>query len=109
MIDDRLHTLLQRTARFHEAVRSHVAGLAPAHGSRPAVAFQAGLLSMEHAAGALVLIEAGLFPPAYALMRPQYECLVRGIWLLHAASGTWVEKLAKPLICPGQAPKFALA
>jgi hypothetical protein len=30
-------------------------------------------------------------------MRPQYECLVRGIWLLHAASDSWVAKLGKPL------------
>jgi hypothetical protein len=65
MIDDGFHSLLQRTARFREAVHSHVAGLAPAHGTRPAVAFQAGLLSLEHATGALVLIEAGLFLPTH--------------------------------------------
>ena len=38
-----------------------------------------------------------LIPPAYSLMRPQYESLVRGIWLLHAASDSWVEKLGEPL------------
>jgi len=30
-------------------------------------------------------------------MRPQYESLVRGIWLLHAANDSWVEKLSEPL------------
>jgi hypothetical protein len=30
-------------------------------------------------------------------MRPQYESLVRGIWILHTASDTWVEKLSEPL------------
>lgn len=44
-----------------------------------------------------MLIEHRLFPTAYTLMRPQYECLVRGVWLLHAASEAWVEKLAEPL------------
>lgn len=52
---------------------------------------------MEHAAGALILISHGFYPSAFTLMRPQYESLVRGIWLLYAASDTWVEKLSEPL------------
>jgi hypothetical protein len=94
---ERLNTLLERTAQLHEAVHTHIGNLIPAEGTRHLVAFHAGLLSLEHASGAFVLIGQGFFPSAYALMRPQYECLVRGIWLLHAASDTWVEKLAEPL------------
>lgn len=30
-------------------------------------------------------------------MRSQYESLVRGIWLLHAANDTWIEKLSESL------------
>jgi hypothetical protein len=97
MSEERLNKLLERTARFHEAVHAHVGGLVPAGRARPHVAFQAGLLSLEHATGAFVLIRQGLFPSAFTLMRPQYECLVRGIWLLYAASETWVGKLAEPL------------
>lgn len=97
MSDQRLNTLLVRTAQFHQAAHAHIGNLAPAEGTRYLVAFQAGLLSLEHATGAFVLIGQGFFPSAYTLMRPQYECLVRGIWLLHAASDTWVEKLAEPL------------
>lgn len=98
---DRLDKLLGRTALFHKAVHSHVANLAPAQGVRHLVAFQAGLLSLEHATAALVLIENGLFTSAYTLMRPQYECLVRGIWLLYAASDRWVEMLSGPLTLEG--------
>lgn len=97
MIDGRLNQLLERTAQFHEAVHEHIGNFLPFEGIRYLVAFQAGLLSLDHATGALVLIGHGLFPSAYTLMRPQYECLVRGIWLLYAASDTWVEKLAEPL------------
>ena len=46
---------------------------------------------------ALVLFEQGLFSSAIALTRPQFESLVRGIWLLHAASENWVTKLSEPL------------
>lgn len=97
MSEERLNTLLERTAQFHEAVHTHIGNLIPAEGTRYLVSFQAGLLSLEHATGAFVLIGQRLFPSAYTLMRPQYECLVRGIWLLHAASDTWVKKLAEPL------------
>lgn len=97
MSEERLKTLLGRTAHFHEAVHAHVDNLVPTEGTRCLVAFQAGLLSIEHATGAFVLIGQGFYSSAYTLMRPQYECLVRGIWLLHAASDIWVEKLAEPL------------
>ena len=95
--EEQLITLLGRTAQFHEAVHAHIGNLVPAEGTRYLTAFQAALLSLEHASGAYVLIGQGLFPSAYVLLRPQYECLVRGIWLLYAASDAWVEKLSEPL------------
>lgn len=94
---DSLDALLRRTGEFHDAVHAHVASLVPAQGARYLVAYQAGVLSLEHATGALVLASNGLFPSAYTLMRPQYESLVRGVWLLHVASENWVEKLSEPL------------
>ena len=97
MSEEKLNALLDRTVEFQEAAHAHVSKLTPLEGRRYLVAFQACLLSLEHAAGALVLINHGMFPSAYTLMRPQYESLVRGIWLLHAASDTWVEKFGEPL------------
>ena len=97
MNDEKLRVLLERSGGFQADVREFASGLIPADGTRHLVALQAGLLSLEHAAGALVLISQGFYPSAIALMRPQYESLVRGIWLLHTASDTWVEKLSEPL------------
>ena len=97
MSEEKLSALIDRTSLFHEAVQEHVNNLIPAEGQRCLVAFQAGVLSLEHATGALMLISQGFFPSAYTLMRPQYESLVRGIWLLHVASDAWVEKLSEPL------------
>ena len=84
--EHRLIALIERTARFLEAIHAHLGNLVPAEGTRHLVAFQAALLSLEHATGASVLIGQGFFPSAYVVIRPQYECLVRGIWLLYAAS-----------------------
>ncbi len=97
MSDEKLTALIERTVLFHEAVYQHVNDLIPAEGPRYLVAFQAGILSLEHATAALALVSQGLVPSAFALMRPQFEALVRGIWLLHAASDNWVEKLSEPL------------
>jgi len=97
MNEKKLHGLLARTGQFHGAVHAHVCNLIPIEGKRYLVAFQAALLSLEHASGAFVLISQGLFPSAYTLARPQFESLVRGIWLLYAASDSWVEKLCEPL------------
>jgi len=82
---------------FHEQVQLHVQTLAPYPDQRFITAFQSGLLSLEHAISAMLLFEQGLFSSAIALARPQFESLVRGIWLLHAASENWVTKLSEPL------------
>lgn len=97
MADARLASLLDRTALFVEAIGLHVERLTPAEGARPLLAFQAGVLSLEHGGAALELCQTGFLPSAITLMRPQFECLVRGAWLVHAASETWVEKLSAPL------------
>jgi hypothetical protein len=95
--EEKLHQLIERTAVFHEQVQLHVQTLAPYPDQRFITAFQSGLLSLEHAISAMLLFEQGLFSSAIALARPQFESLVRGIWLLHAASENWVTKLSEPL------------
>ena len=97
MTEEKLLQLIERTAVFHERVQQHVQTLTPYPEVRFITAFQSGLLSLEHAISALVLFEQGLFSSAIALTRPQFESLVRGIWLLHAASENWVTKLSEPL------------
>ncbi len=97
MNDEKLKVLLERSGEFQADVHEFASGLIPANGKRYLVALQAGLLSLEHAAGGLVLLSQGFYPSAIALMRPQYESLVRGIWLLHTANDTWVAKLSEPL------------
>lgn len=97
MTEKRVHQLIERSAAFHESVQMHVQTLAPYPEKRFVTAFQAGLLSLEHAISAMVLFEQGLFSSGIALTRPQFESLVRGIWLLHAANDNWVAKLSEPL------------
>jgi hypothetical protein len=96
-MEAKLNELLVRTQALHNAAVVHVGGLRPINNLRPVVAFQAGSLALEHALATRSLIAADHLPSAFALFRPQFESLVRGIWLLHAASDMWIEKFGQPL------------
>lgn len=54
-------------------------------------------LSLEHATMVRIAFEANASNSATALVRLQYEALVRAAWLLHAASDFEVEKLSAAL------------
>lgn len=92
-----LTQLLIRTQDFHNAAVEHVAGLRPMEDLRSLVAFQVGGLALQHALAARFLVANGRLSSAFALFRPQFESLVRGVWLLHAAKATWIEKFSQPL------------
>jgi hypothetical protein len=59
MNDEKLKALLERSSGLQADVHEFASSLIPAEGKRYLVALQAGLLSLEHAAGALVLISQG--------------------------------------------------
>ncbi len=54
-------------------------------------------ISLEHAHSLRVLIANGNYTSAVALMRLQYEAVVRAVWLLYAATDTAVEKISREL------------
>jgi hypothetical protein len=57
------------------------------------MAFQSGILSFEHGLASLKLINDGIASSGFALMRPQYESLIRGFWLMYADTEEWLNKL----------------
>lgn len=97
MTEQEFSKFINRSVEFQAEVASNLARLNPAAELRFVVAFQSGHLAFEHATAALQLIDSGLFASGYSLFRPQFESLVRGVWLLHSASDLWVEKLSQPL------------
>lgn len=50
------------------------------------LAFQSALLSMEHATASLLLLRNEMEGPGLALLRPQFESQVRGVWLMFTAT-----------------------
>ena len=97
MTEHEFDLFLSRTSAYHQQVAENFGDLQPYPDTRFGLAFQCALLSFEFGIAAHALVGGKLFAPAYSLTRTQFETLVRGIWLLHAASEAWVEKLAQPL------------
>lgn len=101
-VPEALSSLVERSIQLHETIHDHVETLIPFDDLRFEIAFDSGVLALEHGTAALHLIEAGWTSSAFALMRPQFESLVRGIWLAYGASDLWVEKLSQPLTIAAQ-------
>jgi hypothetical protein len=97
MTEQEFVAFLERNGQFHERVAENLAPLAPFPEQRFDLALKSALLSTEHGAAAFVLISQQFYAPGYTLLRTQLETLVRGVWLLYAASATWIEKLSRPL------------
>lgn len=76
----------ERSLEMHAARNEHLSSLVPCLGVRFELAFDCGLLSLEHADATTLLISTGLVSSAIALKRTQFECLVRGMWLAYAAT-----------------------
>lgn len=66
-------------------------------GERPEAAAAAAELAFEHGYALRVLFGAGAPSSAAAILRLQYEALLRGAWLLYAAPEGQVEKLSAVL------------
>ncbi len=92
-----LDVLLSRSGELRASIGAHRGQLTVYPGQRNISSATAAAISLEHAEGVLVLTGVGTFASAFALFRVQYEALVRGSWLLYAASDGWIEKLSAPL------------
>src|ERR1700744_2159908 len=91
--------LLQRSDAFHE----HLDGLIQASPSiqleqaRHSVSAANALVSIEHAIAARQCFGNALFQSATALIRLQFEALVRGSWALYVANDELIDVMNAPL------------
>jgi hypothetical protein len=96
--------LLQRSAEYERLVIGMLSFPPYNNSARSRVSRAMCSVSIEHAESAKMLLAAGNFTSSLALLRVQYEALVRAIWVYYAASDTFVEKLSSDL-SPASAKK----
>ncbi|HAW93051.1 MULTISPECIES: DUF6988 family protein [unclassified Arsukibacterium] len=96
MYKKELETLLPRCFEMYDFMAEHINHLQHYEllpDLKFRMAFQSGILSFEHGLATLKLIADGFVSSGLALMRPQYESLVRGFWFMHADTDNWIAKL----------------
>lgn len=96
MYDKALKLLLARSQRLYDEFSAHVDWLQQLGCDDELnyrIAFRSGLLSFEHGYSLLLLMKDGFVNSGLALMRPQFESLLRGFWLMYADNQSWLENL----------------
>lgn len=102
--------IFSRSAELHSAAVASMKDAVPTDHPRTIAAYQCALMSVEHAAGALALLTIGMPNAALALFRPQFEALIRSVWLLEAAEEKWVRQyheVPADASAPADAPALA--
>nr|WP_321238744.1 hypothetical protein [uncultured Tolumonas sp.] len=97
MNSDEFDVFLNRCSSLQMEMVEFTETISPALHERFEVSFQSGLLAFDHYLAIFELIKSDLIAPSFSLLRPQFENLVRGIWLLHAATDNWIERLTQSL------------
>ena len=100
---DASDTILQAVVHgnaLHNAIVETLEGFPQPPGHRSRVAFQLCALSLSHGTGVRNLLAMQEIAPAFALLRPQLETLVRMDWLRCVAGEGWVEAYVKGAV-PG--------
>lgn len=100
MLNPTLVRLLQRSTEFEAALLTEFpeGGLMQApQEPRHEVAAAAALIAIEHAGALRAAAQVGAMNSAAALLRLQYEAVLRAAWLLFAAGPGQVDRLASAL------------
>jgi hypothetical protein len=101
MDDARIQSLLIRSTELEQALFATEFALhpgdSPEQAARFAVNYSACCISVEHNRGLRLLLSEDCHTSAIALMRLQYEALVRSMWAMYAATDLAISKLGSAL------------
>lgn len=92
-----LDNLLSRSAMLEERIESFFALPMPTDSARVRAVLTITNLGFEHARSLKYLVAARLCTSSAALLRVQYESLVRAIWVLHCATDADAELIISEL------------
>lgn len=89
---DELQLLLHRSAELHEALGRVLADAEFDDSAHTLLTLSTSQVAVEHGVSICVLAETGNLSSANALLRSQFETLVRALWLCFAATDEWFVK-----------------
>lgn len=89
-----LEQLIDRSEELDNSLRHAMTDTPIPDDTREHVAHGLGVLSMEHGHGIRTLFRGDNPAPAMALLRPQFECLVRMNWVRWCATDKWMDSFS---------------
>ena len=86
---------MESTKKILENIETELAGLGFEKSHRNVLSVALFDVSLDHANGIIILLanKKPIIPSAYALVRPMFECFVRGAWLQHCATDEQIEQI----------------
>ena len=87
-----LAMLLRRSSELHQALDAALTGARFVEMPQTPLAIATSKVVLEHGMSICLLVEAGNLASANALLRAQFEALVRGLWDRFAANDDWFAK-----------------
>ena len=100
-MDESVNRMLEKSAALNERLADLFAAPRPPQSPRELLTVAMCSVAMEHWFSQRLLIEAGCHTTAMALVRLQFEFVVRAIWMHHGATDKWIEAFTSPMQ-PGQ-------
>ncbi len=85
--------ILARSAEFENVMYDYFTLPSMDSSPKAELARRVCFISFEHAQSLKMLLATRNFTSAIALLRLQYECYVRGVWIYYAANEDWIGKL----------------
>jgi hypothetical protein len=92
--------ILRRSALLHGALASAVESVQPRDDGRELVAQLTARIALEHGVAMTVLAEVAALSSKIALLRVQYEALVRALWIYFSADDSYIENIILALDQP---------
>ena len=89
--------LFERSDALQTAASTVVAQAIPPSTRKGFLATSIGMVSLEHWGAQRLLLRQGFYVTGFALVRMQFEAVVRAIWILECAKDDWLERFVTPM------------
>ena len=89
--------LFERSDALQTTASASLARAIPPSTRKGVLATSISAVSLEHWRAQRLLLREGLYVTGFALVRLQFEAVVRAIWILECAKDDWMERFVTPM------------
>ena len=95
-MDQRLQSMIDMSFKLNDEIALLVGDAKAPVGRRAVLATAMCTVAIDHGSGQRLLVMTDHVVTALALVRVQFEALIRATWMLHGATDEWLERFTTP-------------